>query len=1337
MEPPAHILLIDDVNEMALTKVVLEGALPYRMTIARSVAEARAMLAAHSFDLVLVDYGLLDGTAYDLLDACAGQPMIVIASAGEEEVAARAVQLGACDYLIKDPGRTYLKLLPWRVEIALRQVRMGRQLHESHGLFRTMADTAPVMIWMSGLDKGCIYFNKVWLDFTGRTMAQEQGHGWAEGVHPEDLSRCLEMYVSRFDTRQAFSMEYRLRRADGEFRWVIDTGVPHFDETGVFLGYIGSCIDITERKQTESALREREEVLRAFFESPGIMRGVVELVAGDIKHLSDNEVTARFFGRTPEQMRNQLAGQMGVQPDMVRLWIGHYEESRRMGCPVEFEYRHGSGEAARDLRVTVMPLDAGSPGQTYAYAVLDVTDRKREAAALQHLMQGVTSAVGEAFFQSLVAHLAAALHADYVCVGEIRGDPADRMRTIAVCVDGYRGDNFEYDLLDTPCEAVMQNRLCSYPRGVQRQFPRDRWLADMGIEGYIGTALLDSQQRVFGILVALYRRPITDSGFAESMLQIFAVRAAGELERKQTEVRLRESEERFRQVTEHIGEVFWMSDPTKNQMLYISPAYEAIWGRTCESLYAHPRSWMDAIHQDDRDRVLEAAMATQVMGTYDEVYRIVRSDGTVRWIRDRAFPIRDDSGDVYRVVGTAKDITDYKQAEQALLSQQTRLAGILDTAMDAVISVNAAQRIVLFNLAAEAMFGYPAAEALGQPLDRFLPERFRQSHAGHVAQFGHSEGPVRKMGGAKKVMALRASGEEFPVEASISQVMQEDQPFCTVILRDLSVQEEARARQAQLEVQLREAQKLEALGMLTGGIAHDFNNLLTAIIGFSQMMTMTLDQSHPCLRYAEEVLKAGNRGADLTGRLLAFSRGGIVEMVGVPLNRTVESFLSTVRLQVGAGVLVQTVLDPAVGCVRMGLGQLEQILMNLAVNARDAMMGTGTLEIRTARVELDASFGAEGGLQAAGAAVTLTVRDTGSGMDETTKVRLFEPFFTTKEIGKGTGLGLSVVYGIMKQCGGKIVVQSALGTGTTFTLYFPSLPDELQSGEGGLQKTAIATEASSPQQTVLLVDDDATIRTLTRTMLERKGYRVLEASTGDDALRLNRAFADQPIHLLLTDVRMPALSGQELATQVRAARPTIPVLYMSGYTDNPAIKEDLAHHRAGFLKKPFRQEELAAKVQEALAASVQDADPAVDSPIGRRRILVVDDDEQLRTLLTAVLEQAGYEVVAAVNGHSAVAVLTKQPVDVVITDILMSEKDGLEVLQDLHRLKLTLPVIAISGGGTVKGEGYLQLAKSLGAVKILTKPLDLQMLLAAVRDVLPGPQTDSLTRGSCSVGREV
>jgi nitrogen-specific signal transduction histidine kinase len=382
-----------------------------------------------------------------------------------------------------------------------------------------------------------------------------------------------------------------------------------------------------------------------------------------------------------------------------------------------------------------------------------------------------------------------------------------------------------------------------------------------------------------------------------------------------------------------------------------------------------------------------------------------------------------------------------------------------------------------------------------------------------------------------------------------------------------------------LEEQLRQSQKLEAIGRLAGGVAHDFNNLLTVVTGYAEILQNRLHADDPVSVEVEHIRKAGERAVSLTRQLLAFSRRQMLQPKVLDLNEVVSEMGNLLRRLIGEDIDLITVLEPKLGRVRADPGQIEQVIVNLSVNARDAMPRGGRLLIETSNVELDEAY-ARGRVDlVAGRHVVISVSDTGSGMDEATASQVFEPFFTTKRNGEGTGLGLSTVYGIVKQSGGDIWVYSEPDQGTTFKIYLPRLDDLEETG--GRDRRPTGPVGGS--ETVLLVEDEGEVRSLARKILEMNGYTVLEAENGDQALALAQR-QERPIDLLVTDVVMPGINGRKLAERLTSLRGNIKVLLLSGYTDDALVREGMLDEALPFLEKPFTTLSLIRKVREVLDA---------------------------------------------------------------------------------------------------------------------------------------------------------
>jgi signal transduction histidine kinase len=426
----------------------------------------------------------------------------------------------------------------------------------------------------------------------------------------------------------------------------------------------------------------------------------------------------------------------------------------------------------------------------------------------------------------------------------------------------------------------------------------------------------------------------------------------------------------------------------------------------------------------------------------------------------------------------------------------------------------------------------------------------------------------------------RHDGRSLVIDYLCSPILSRDLVDGAVVtITDLTERKKAEYTLLHLQQQLQQSQKMEAIGRLAGGIAHDFNNLLTAITGYCDLILMSLRPADPLYQHGQEIHKAAERATSLTGQLLAFSRKQVISPKLLDLNAVLADMDKMLRRLIGEDIELVTVHRSGLGIVRADPGQIEQVLLNLAVNARDAMPHGGKLTVETANVDFDESFAERTPDVSPGPYVMLAVTDTGHGMTEEVKARVFEPFFTTKPLGKGTGLGLATVYGIVKQNGGHISVYSEPNIGTTFKIFLPRVAQPRQ-------EPGSADPLPPPRhgnETVLLVEDEEVVRTLVRTVLRRHGYNVLEACHGGEALLTCEQYSE-PIHLMVTDMVMPQMGGRQLAERLRPVRPNMRVLYLSGYTDDTVVRHGILESGTPFLQKPFTPEALARKVREVLDA---------------------------------------------------------------------------------------------------------------------------------------------------------
>jgi PAS domain S-box-containing protein len=660
--------------------------------------------------------------------------------------------------------------------------------------------------------------------------------------------------------------------------------------------------------------------------------------------------------------------------------------------------------------------------------------------------------------------------------------------------------------------------------------------------------------------------------------------------RDAVEAALRESERRFRLLAENARDVVW-SMGVDGRLTYVSPSVESLRGYTAEEVMnervedsVFPQGL--ALLQAELFPVLAdlgAGRGSGRSGLFELELRC--KDGRTVWVEISAGVMRDEGGAVVGIQGVTRDITRRRQVEEELRRTTALLDSIIEHLPHMVFLKDARDlRFVRLNRAGEEMLGYSRAELLGKSdLDFFPREQadFFTSMDRETLRRGTvvdiPEEPVRTRTGdvrilhTKKVSLLDARGEP---------------EFLLGISEDITELKRIEEERRNLQSQLFQSQKVESIGRLAGGIAHDFNNLLTAILGYSALIVAGLREGDPLRNDVEEIMKAGSRAAALTRQLLAFSRKQVLSPVTLDLNSVVTGMERLLGRLIGEDVALATVLAPALGPVCADPNQIEQVIMNLAVNARDAMPRGGRLTIETADVDIDETFvGLHAGARP-GSFVRLAVSDTGCGMDAETLSHLFEPFFTTKEIGKGTGLGLATVYGIVKQSDGFIDVYSEVGKGTTFKVYLPRTVKP-----AGTEARRDATAASiRGSETILLVEDEDIVRNLAHRVLTAYGYKVIAARDGGAALLACERSPD-PIALMVTDVVMPGMSGRELALRLSPLRPEMKVLYLSGYSAGAIALTGIVESGVALLEKPFAPEALVRKVRAVLDAPAAGAPP--------------------------------------------------------------------------------------------------------------------------------------------------
>jgi two-component system, cell cycle sensor histidine kinase and response regulator CckA len=814
--------------------------------------------------------------------------------------------------------------------------------------------------------------------------------------------------------------------------------------------------------------------------------------------------------------------------------------------------------------------------------VLPEEDSAGEAKSLLLVARRVAATIGTDFFRATAKHLAEALTADCVLVGEFVGGHVERCRSLAAWLDGGPAD-FEFALAESATSQVVLGKERVWRSDVQTRFPSDSLLSAVGAQAYIGVPLLDGNRQPFGVLLALYRRPVVRVRVPRTLLEIFAERASAELTRKKEEDELRQCDQRHRAFIGQNADAMWRIEfdppvpidlPEQEQFdrIYAS-GYLAECNDALARLLGKERaeqltgSTVEGILPASDPTVREATMVAIRAGFRHTTVETNPPDGHgghKHFIRSQWGIV--EQGKLERVWGATRDISELRHVEKALDASEQRMEDLIEAMRMLVLMLDANGTVSFCNNFLYRLTGWNSSDLLGHDwLEKMVPEDERNRLRTELARGSmHPDVPIHF---ESTVLSPDGRRRQFSWDSTVLHDASGKMTVRTIIGRDIT-------EFKNLEEQFRKAQKLASIGKLAGGLAHDFNNLLTIISGYTVGLLEKLNSTDPIYTSLDEVRKASEKAAHLAHGLLTFSRRQALRPQVIQINSVVEEAEGMLRILLGDHIHLVTSLDRNASQVRVDGGYFHQVLINLAVNARDAMPHGGTLAIATSNVEIDA-YSPYSISVPPNRYVQVTVADNGTGMTDEVREHLFEPFFTTKEVGKGTGLGLSTVYGIVLQSGGHILVDSEVGRGTTFRIYIPRIVEEPVPADSSEFR-----DLPSGTETILLLEARQDACSLSATLLKHLGYTVIQVDDPVRAVELSRNHSGS-IDLLFIDTGVPNLKADELADLVKAARPGIKFLFVSsqGYS---AISDTPSKARIAYLQKPFAALSLAQKVRELL-----------------------------------------------------------------------------------------------------------------------------------------------------------
>ncbi len=892
--------------------------------------------------------------------------------------------------------------------------------------------------------------------------------------------------------------------------------------------------DVTERRRVEEGLRESEERFRSLVENASV--GIYRTTPQGRILMANPTLIAMLRCKSLEELITRNLEEQGFEPDYPRRAFRERleREGEVKGLEAAWTRQDGSvifvRESARVVR--------GESGNVLYYdgIVEDITERKRSEEALRKSEAELKEAHRIARLGNWSMNLK---------TGKARWSN-EVYRMLGLDPSLPPPPYSEHGRLFTP---ESWTRLTTeLDKTVRTGVPYELELETVRPDGSRGW-ILDRGE------------PVRDAEGAITDLRGVAMDIA---ERKRAEERIKASEEKFRKAFMTGADAFYIATLNEGRFMDVNDRFEDVFGyhrnevigKTALDLglYADPDDWQKVVSQFKSNGYVRNIELTGRKKSGDLI-KVLLSANLLQ------------GSDEQIILGVIRDITERIRAEHALV----RLRQAVDTSGEVVFMTDPKGIITFINPEFTRLYGYEEEEVVGKVTPRILKGGSMQPE--DYATFWKTILDKRVARG--EMFNRTKDGHLVSVEVSVNPILDEHGNITGYLAIQIDV-----TRRKELEEQFRQAQKMEAVGRLAGGVAHDFNNILTVINGYSEVMLEQAKPENPHLKYVNEIKKAGERAAALTRQLLAFSRQQVLAPQVLDLNQVIANVHAMLNRLIGEDIDLVMIPGQGLGRVKADPGQIEQVLLNLAVNARDAMPRGGKLSIETTNVELDESHARGDFVVRPGPYVMLAVSDSGTGMDAETQKRIFEPFFTTKEKGKGTGLGLSTVYGIVKQSDGYITVYSEVGHGTTFKVYLPRLDAPVEVVGPAITVAGMA----GGQETVLLVEDDTPIRRLISDTLKSKGYKVLEASNGEEALATAGKHR-QPIQLLLTDLVMPGMSGRILAERMAVLHPESKVLYMSGYTDDAVIRHGGLGAGGAFLQKPFTPDAVANKVRQVLDAT--------------------------------------------------------------------------------------------------------------------------------------------------------
>lgn len=1223
MKPLFSILIVEndiDLASLVKRKLARENL---KGDIVTTGAEAISHVLKNPMTLLLLDHSLPDMYSKNVVDTLNNKVdqvyFIIITGQGDEKLAVDMMKLGARDYLVKDKG--FMDRLCPTVTRVFKEITNERKLAEtqdalkkSQEMLHSVMENTTAVIFIKDTEGRYLMVNSRYEklfhvnknEITGKTD---------HDVFPKEIADVFRVNDKKvLKANKPLELEESFIQDDGMHTY-ISIKFPLYDSSGKPYALCGIATDITDRKRREELHKRTLGQLQTSIQQ---MPNAYIIWDPEFRVLEWNNAAERIFGYTKKNVLGKKALEM-IVPAGNRPLVKETTNLLLSGHASSFSEKDNNLRKDGTLISCNWHNTPLKDKQGKVIAILsmaeEVTERLQTEEALRNIATRFFSGTGKDFFNEVASHLQKTLNVDYASICELTGKKKDRIKILGIYGKDKIMGPFEYDLAHTPCENIIKKNTCIYYSEAQKQFPRFPLLADMGIESYLGTPLTNHSGKPIGVMALWNTAPLTNRNIAKSTLNIFAERVSSEIERYKSDEALHHKTKLIQLLQEiaftaneastveeamricldkvclftgwSIGHVY-LTDPTGQSLIPSKIWYHAghplqfekfrkltdmtllnkgvgLPGRVLEM--GKP-AWISDLTKDPNFPRAKTVLTNLKAGFAFPVLEGTKVVAVLEFFSEESMePDNTLLETLSNLAVQLGRVTERKRAEESL----RKLNNAIDQAGDMVVITDSNGTIEYVNSALNDITGYSKDEVLGKNPRIWSSEKHDKAFFTELWQTILS-GKIWH----KRIINKNKNGQLITLEQNISPIMDDHRKIThyVSIMRDIT-------KELLMEEKLQQAMKLEALGTMVGGIAHDFNNILTSIIGFSELTLQDRELKSQNRDYVNVALKNAYRAKDIVSQLLVFARKTNTDKSPVNIAEIVGESLKMLRSFLPTTILIEEDIGPGPYLISANTTQLEQVIMNLAINAGHAMPDGGTLSLKLKNANYDKQEIMAGKILS-GPYVLLSIEDTGLGMNNQTKSRIFDPFFTTKEEGKGTGLGLSTTYSIIKQHKGDITVESEEGKGTTFTIFLPAIGPTTKVFSEKIEYTL----TSCGDESILFIDDEESIIALAKKSLESLGYSVKCFNKSLEALKVFR-HRPEDFDLVITDQIMPYMTGEKLAKELLKIRKDIPIIISSGHSEN--INEEKASKMGikAFIMKPYGIESLANTVADVLNQTVR------------------------------------------------------------------------------------------------------------------------------------------------------